>query len=151
MEKFNIADLEDYQKPRYVLQVKHGSLQNAARKMNMSKFKLSRIVNGEPHLLEDHIKVLQYMGILEGLDYSMPRMDMETFLKLNAPVINNKLRAELLRYNPVKIRKEVKPGTKEDLNWPHKQSELFPELQAFNKSVKKHFPDLKKVARSRKK
>jgi hypothetical protein len=79
------------------LQLKFGSLQHAAEKMEMDYSHLSRILNGASHSLEDHLKVLQGAGILPE-DITMPRMDMKTFLLLNKEVLNNRQKLELKKY-----------------------------------------------------
>lgn len=89
---------DDYKdNPKYLLQLHHRSLQNAARIMEMDYSQLSRILSGKPHSLEDHLKILIACKVLPE-DITMPRMDMQTFLLLNKDHLNNKIKRELQKY-----------------------------------------------------
>ena len=98
MEKFaKQTGSNYYDHPKYRLQLHYGSLQNAAEKMKMGYTRLSKILHGAGHSLEEHLKILQASGVLPE-DITMPRMDMQTFLLLNKEVLNSRQKLELKKY-----------------------------------------------------
>lgn len=68
---------------RALLIKRHGELQIAARKMEMSVFTLSRILNGRQGELVSLVKILKASGLLENRKYRFPKDDLETFYYLN--------------------------------------------------------------------
>lgn len=144
MEKFDVKNLEYYDTPKFLLQRFHGSMQNAARVLQMDYYKLSRIVNGGAHELSDHLAILRACKLIPE-DYTAPRLDFLTFMALNKETINNKTRLELLKYHPLEpVRSAMKASRREDINYPHKQ------ISMLLGPTDRPRPDLKKVARKRK-
>jgi hypothetical protein len=66
-----------------LLRNKYGTMQAAAEKMKLSKFTLSRILNGSAAQMDSLVKILIASGHLQKKAYTMPAEDLRTFYYLN--------------------------------------------------------------------
>lgn len=77
----NAADLKTL---RDILKSKYRTLKNAAEKMNVNVYTLSRVVNGSGDCdLQTAVRILVGCGFIKAGKYKMPRIDLETFFLLN--------------------------------------------------------------------